>query len=215
MEWVAIACPVYASVALALAWLPGFAAHTAFNPLDLSRVVISPLTPVGTLETVSTMLLGCALLVAMAALWLGWRGRARRSLSRLPDEASATADERHWRAGQALALGVTLVTLAFVLTFRALPAHYLLDFLPLASLLWLGSRRRTVLWLAALMAVGALGQVLVDPSMWRSLVALHPAPVALLVARNLAWIAAAGVLLAALWHDARKGGAWEGASGAP
>lgn len=202
---------VYAAVALALAWLPGLAAHTAFNPLDLSRVVVSPLTPAEPLEMVSTALLGCALLVALAALWLGWRGRAWRSLA---DGAAASMDERRRRAGQALALGVTLVTLAFILTFRALPAHYLLDFLPLASLLWLGSRRRTALWLAALVAVGAFGQILVDPSVWRSLVALRPLPVALLVARNLAWLTAAGVLVVALWHDAQTGGTWEDARGA-
>ena len=74
-------------------------------------------------------LLGAALLL-FTAIWR-WRGRgAARWRS-----ASTPLRLRAWRAGQALALGVTLVTLAFTLTFRALPAHYMLDFLPLVPLL--------------------------------------------------------------------------------
>jgi hypothetical protein len=205
---------LYASVALALAWLPGLAAQTAFTPADLSRAVISPLTPEGPLETVSTVLLGLALFVTLAALWFAWRGRARQAaLGRALYSEHSEHSERAWRAAQALALGVTLVSLAFILTFRALPAHYLLDFLPLAPLLWLGTRRRTALWLAGLVAVGAFGQILVDPNVWKSLTTLSPLPVTLLELRNLAWVVSAGALFVSLWHDAWAVGAPSGERG--
>lgn len=187
---------VYASVAMALSRLPGLAAHTIFNPADLSRVVDSPLLREGPLETLSTALLGLALFVALVSLWAGWRGRARQTDRQ--DEGALSV-----RASQALAIGVTLVTLAFVLTFRALPAHYLLDFLPLAPLLWLGSRRRAVLWLGGLVGVAALGQVVVDPGVWTGLVALRPAPVAALLLRNVIWIATFVIALTPLWRDVR------------
>lgn len=203
---------LYASVSLALAWLPGFAAHTAFNLADLSRVIVSPLIPEGPLEVVSTALLGAALLVALAALWFGWRGRARRA-DAVP--TSSFESERAWRAGQALALGVTLVSLAFILTFRALPTHYLLDFLPLAPLLWLGGRARTRLWLAGLVLVGAFGQALANPSVWKGLVALSPLPVTLIVLRNLVWVVAFGTLFVAVWHEAQKAEARRGEHDAP
>ena len=201
---------LYASVALALAWLPGLAAHTVFNPADLSRVVVSPLTPEAPLEMVSSALLGLALLVSFVALWFGWRGRVRRALA---SDVNAAEGERAWRAGQALALGVTLVSLAFILTFRALPTHYLLDFLPLVPLLWLGTRRRTALWLGGLIAVGLLGQILVDPGVWKGVVTLRPLPVVVLELRNLAWVIASATLLVTLWHDARARVARRGEQG--
>ncbi len=198
---------LYASVALALAWLPGFAAHTVFNLADLSRVVVSPLIPEGPLEVVSTALLGVALLLTLVALWFGWRGRARRT----DGAVSATpVIERDWRAGQALALGVTLVSLAFILTFRALPTHYLLDFLPLAPLLWLGGRARARFWLIGLALVGVFGQALANPSVWNGLVALNPLPVILIELRNLSWVAAFGALFVATWHVAQVVGARSG-----
>ncbi|MGH2502232.1 MAG: hypothetical protein ACRDID_06920, partial [Ktedonobacterales bacterium] len=188
---------LYASFALALAWLPGLAAQTAFHPADLSRVVISPLIPEAPLETVSTALLGLALLLGLAALWMGWRTRTRRQ-----SVVGAQTPASEWvsRARQALAAGVVLMTLAFILTFRALPAHYLLDVLPLAPLLWLGTRRRSALWLGGVIGVGVFGQILVASSVWRSLVALQPLAVLTLEARNACWVVAAGALLVAAWR---------------
>ena len=186
---------MYASLALAVAWLPGLAAQTAFHPADLSRVVISPLTPAGPLEIISSTLLIVAVLLSLAALWFGWRVRAARLLA-----ADIRPSERALRARQALAAGIVLVTVAFIITFRALPAHYLLDFLPLAPALWLGTRRRTLAWLTAIAGVGLFGQILVPDSVWRSLVALQPLAVSILEARNLCWLALAGILIVAAWR---------------
>ena len=71
-------------------------------------------------------LLGVALLVVYATLWRAWRTRVAHSL---------TPAAARLRANQALVIGVALVALAFTLTFRALPAHYLLDILPLIPVL--------------------------------------------------------------------------------
>lgn len=184
---------LYGGVALALGWLPGLAVKTAFHPESLSRVVLSPLTAPSVIGPLSTALLVVALLAVYAALWRAWRVRMlRRSSER----------EAQWQANQALVLGVMLVTLAFTLTFRALPAHYLLDFLPLMPVLELRPPRRMALWLAALIGAAVLGQVITIPGVWAAVVALQAPAVALLILRNALWLLASATLVAALWHEA-------------
>ncbi|MEO7002957.1 MAG: glycosyltransferase 87 family protein [Ktedonobacterales bacterium] len=105
---------------------------------------------------------------------------------------------------QALVIGTALVTLAFTLTFRALPAHYLLDVAPLAILVQpLGwqSRRLRACWLGCVFAVALIGQIITV--IWPSLVALQPWAVGVLTLRNLAWLAAFGTLGVMLWGQWR------------
>ncbi|HEY7850606.1 MAG TPA: polyprenol phosphomannose-dependent alpha 1,6 mannosyltransferase MptB, partial [Ktedonobacterales bacterium] len=187
---------LYGSVALALGWLPGLAAETAFHATSLSRVVLSPLTTPDLIGPLSMALLGVALLVVYATMWRSWRRRVARALT------PATA---RLRANQALVIGVTLVALAFTLTFRALPAHYLLDVLPLIPLLALRPSRRMALWLAAIVGAAVIGQVVTIPTVWTALVALEAPAVALLILRNALWLLASATLLAALWHEAPSG----------
>jgi hypothetical protein len=99
---------------------------------------------------------------------------------------------------QALTAGVTCVLLAFVLAFRALPAHYLLVILPLAALLRLPSARLQRFWIGGLVGVAVLGQIV--EGVWQALVALMPGAILLLSVRNIAWIVAFAALLVALWQ---------------
>ena len=184
---------LYGSFALALGWIPGLAAQTTFRTISLSRVVLSPLIRPAFIAPFSTALLGVALLLIYFVLWLSWRARMTQKLS---------AEEAGWRAKQALVIGALLVTLAFTLTFRALPSHYMLDFLPLAPLLDLRSARRMALWLGALIGAATLGQIITIPAIWAALVGLNPPAVTLLILRNLLWIVAPATLLVALWQDA-------------
>ncbi|HEX8995056.1 MAG TPA: glycosyltransferase 87 family protein [Ktedonobacterales bacterium] len=184
---------LYGGVALGLGWAPGLAVKTAFHPVSLSRVVLSPLTAPQVIGPLSTALLGVALLAVYLVMWRAWQARVAQRVG---------ASESRWRANQALALGVTLVTLAFTLTFRALPSHYLLDFLPLIPLLEAPSLRRMALWLGAIIGAAILGQIVTIPSVWAAIVALQAPAVALLILRNALWIVASATLVAALWHEA-------------
>jgi len=184
---------LYGTVALALGWLPGMAVRTAFHPDVLSRVVLSPVTDPAIISPLSTALLGVALIVVYAVMWRAWRMRAPHTL---------TTEAATLRANQALAVGVTLVTLAFTLTFRALPAHYLLDFLPLIPLVALRPVRRMALWLGGIVGAAALGQVITIPAVWAAIVGLQAPAVALLILRNVLWLLASATLLVALWRAA-------------
>lgn len=185
---------LYGSVALALGWLPGMAAETAFHAASLSRVVLSPATAPDLIDPLSMALLGVALAAVYLALWLTLRRRLTYG--------AATREACTLRANQALVMGVAMVTLAFTLTFRALPAHYMLDFLPLIPLLELRPTRRMALWLGAIIGAAVLGQIITIPAVWTSLVALQPPAVALLVLRNALWVVAALTLARGLWRDA-------------
>ncbi len=196
---------LYGSLALALGWLPGMAVETAFHAASLSRVVLSPLTAPNLIGPLSTALLGVALLVVYATLWRSWRARMAHSL---------TPAAARLRANQALVIGVALVALAFTLTFRALPAHYLLDILPLIPVLELRPSRRMALWLAAIVGAAVVGQVVTIPAIWTALVALQAPAVALLVFRNALWLLASATLLMALWHEVAAGAQQGAAQGA-
>lgn len=114
---------------------------------------------------------------------------------------------------QVLLVGTAAALLAFLLAFRALPAHYLLDVLPLAAVIRLPRLRWQAVWLGGLLAVAVCGQALTV--VWQSLLAFAPAAVLLLSIRNMAWILAFGILLVTLWHWPGWLG-WPGrAAGAP
>ncbi len=194
---------LYGSVALAAGWLPGLAVRTAFHPDTLARVVLSPLTNPALIGPLSDALLLVALLAVYGVMWRAWRRRAAHS-------AGAAAD---MSANQALVLGVTLVTLAFTLTFRALPSHYLLDFLPLIPALALRPARRAALWLGAIGGAAVIGQITTIPGVWAAIVDLRAPAVALLLLRNALWLLASGTLLVALWRGANAGATQGGTLG--
>ncbi len=185
---------LYGSVALALGWIPGMAVKTAFHPATLSRVVLSPLTSAGVIGPLSNALLLIALAGAYVALWHGWRSRVTAQVD-VPDATP-------WNANQALARGVALVTLAFTVTFRALPAHYVLDYLPLIPMLDLRPSRRMARWLVAVVGSAIIGQVVTIPVIWSAMVGLQAPAVTLLVLRNALWLLSFATLLAAAWRDA-------------
>lgn len=174
---------IYATVMMAVGWIPGLVVHTAFHRDDLSRVVVSSLS--GVVGAAFIMLTGLALLAAYVAVW-----HAIQRLSGL--RRSRVAD------GQIVLVGVTAVFLAFLVMFRALPVHYLLAVLPLAVVIRLPQARLQRIWLAALLAVVLFGQLVV--SGWDALVLLQPWAVGVLGMRNVAWLVAYGVLIVALWR---------------
>ncbi|HEY1389742.1 MAG TPA: glycosyltransferase 87 family protein [Ktedonobacterales bacterium] len=197
---------LFANVELLVGWLPGLAVHTDFSPLDLSRVVHSALD--GFADTTSMVM--ALLLIALAYLttWLAFRriGQRRSPPADGADETSdnaaaeaATAEragERATARGRVLIAGSSAVLLAFMLSFLALPAHYLLVVIPLLACVRLPSRRGTVALFTATAAVAVLGQGMIV--IWPSLRDLQPWAVAALTARNLAWLAIFGVLAVAM-----------------
>ncbi len=217
---------LYGNAQLALGWLPGLTPITHFNPSDLSRVVSSALD--GAMGVLAPLVMGLFLLLTYASLvrtlplarW-GLRG-AQRSQR---DAEDAETVDKHGSVGahgvrpraatitvamppeQVLLVGMAATLLAFLLAFRALPAHYLLDVLPLAAVIQLPRRRWQAAWLGGLLVVAICGQALTV--VWQALVALAPAAVLLLSVRNMAWILAFGVLLVALWHRT-EWSAWPG-----
>ena len=211
---------LYATVMLDVRWLPGLAAHTAFNRRDLSRVVVSPLDQYASVA--ASVVLAALLLMLYAAAW-------RASVQQVrPEEARSLAGSLHWRtiwryalrcgftcqlaapdavsqdsrnatsSGQALVVGVVAALLGFMLAFRALPAHYLLGVLPLAAVIRLPWPRLNATWLTIVASVALLGQVITF--IWGALVTLQPWAVAVLTVRNLAWVLAFGALVVALWR---------------
>jgi len=180
---------LYANAMLVVGWIPGLAARTAFEVDGLSRIVLSPLGNM--LDPASVILTaGLPLLVYVAY--------GRHSLS-VFSQGHATEHEEQRSAAAALA-----IMLAFMLAFRALPAHYILALLPLAAITRLPRPHLQRLWIAGIVAVGILGQVLAEPAIWHDLVLLAPGGVILLTLRNLAWIVAFSVLVVALcqWPSA-------------
>jgi hypothetical protein len=89
------------------------------------------------------------------------------------------------------------VSLAFLLSFRALPVHYWLAIIPIATLLRLPRGTLQRLWLVSLCTVAVAGQLVT--MVWHSLVQLQPEAIVVLTLRNSAWIAAFVAVLLALW----------------
>ncbi|MFI5273191.1 MAG: hypothetical protein ACHQ4H_09200, partial [Ktedonobacterales bacterium] len=184
---------LYGNVQLVLGWLPGLTPLTHFSPEDLSRVVSSSLD--GIMVVAPPVVLGLFLLLTYASLW---RATLRMGAPQAAATGGAGQGATARSAAQLLLVAITAVLLAFTLAFRALPAHYLLDILPLAVVIRLPRGWRQRLWLGALVTVALGGQALTV--VWPALVALRPAAVALLSIRNMAWMLALGLLLVALWQ---------------
>jgi hypothetical protein len=183
---------LYANVMLALGWLPHLGVTTAFSAADLSRVVVSPLDRFSDLA--SYLLLAAFLVAAYVVSWRVWGAKRRMAgAGELPD-ASAYL--------QMFGFTTAAVLLAFVLTFRALPAHYLLVIAPIAALLRLPRRRSTSLWLGGVATVAIVGQLIT--MIWSSLRLLVPWAVAVLSVRNAVWLLLFALALAApfLWRRA-------------
>ncbi len=178
---------LYANALLLVSWLPGLAVRTSFAPGGLSRIISTPSTSwVGVVSTVVLLALVAGVCAALARAALsGRRGSGRRSRG----DAACLAG-----------VGAAALLVAFVLSFRALPAHYLLVVLPLAAVIRMRSRRLQVLWIGSLVAVALLGQVVAALGIWHALVALAPWAVLLLTVRNIAWVVAFGALAVALWQ---------------
>ena len=182
---------LWANLELLVGWLPGLAVTTRFNGADLSRVVVSPLDQVirgG--PTILLALLLCVVYAPLAWMALQWRRRV--------DGESAPANQAQWLIALSLA-----ALLAFMLAFRALPAHYALVLLPLAAVVRLPSRVSRRVWWGAVVALAVLGQGVI--LFWEPLKALEPWAVLLLTARNLSWLAAFGALIVSVyrWPSAR------------
>jgi hypothetical protein len=194
---------LFANAELLVGWLPGMAVHTDFSPLDLSRVVHSALD--GYADTTSMIMALVLIALAYLATWLAVRRTGRPQSSPPEDDAGETSDrasaeaasaERAVARGRVLLAGSGAVLLAFMLSFLALPAHYLLVVIPLLACVRLPSRRSTVALCSTIAAVAVLGQVITI--IWPSLRDLQPWAVALLTGRNLAWLAIFGVLAVAM-----------------
>lgn len=180
---------LYANVMLGVGWLPGLGVSTTFHADDLSRVVLSPLGAY--VEPLSFLLLAAAtLVICLPLVWTLFLFCVRRQVT-MEKELSVA-----WF--QFVAWGVAGVALAFLLTFRALPAHYLLVVIPLVAVIRLPTIRLQGLWLGSVAVVALLGQVVTV--IWPALVALRPWAVALLTLRNAAWIMAFVALALALWR---------------
>lgn len=174
---------IYATAMMALGWIPGLATRTAFNRDDLSRIIVSPLDAMTGAAFI--LLLGLTLLAAYVATW-----RAIQHLHGVRRSRMADA--------QIALVGFTATFMAFLVTFRALPLHYLLAVLPLAVVIRLPQGRLQVVWLASLIAVAVCGQAVV--AVWDNLVLLRPWAIGILGMRNIAWLVAYGVLIVALWQ---------------
>lgn len=192
---------LYANVQLALGWLPGMHLQTAFTASDLSRIVQSSLDT--HVDVVSVFLLTALLLAAYLASTpallgslLGRRGaQGRLGLAQARDE------------GQVLVAGALAVLLAFILAFRALPAHYLLVLIPLAAVWRPPTPRLRWAWIGSVLVVALAGQALTLARVWSALKAFAPWAVALLSVRNLAWVGALAIVLISLrrWSLAVRG----------
>lgn len=174
---------LYANGMLLLGWLPGLGVWTRFNPSDLSRVVVSSYD--GVIGPLSDVLLVALVALVLVALW-----RAAVSSQRV---------KRGMEASAQLSLAATsALLLTFLVSFRALPAHYVLVLLPLAAVLRLRRPRLQTLWMSGVVGVCLVGQVITN--VWSQLVALHPSGVFLLSLRNGAWILALAAPTVALWQ---------------
>jgi len=183
---------LYGTAMLVVSWLPGLGVSTTFSETDLSRVVVSPLNSY--LDTLYLPLVIALALLALTYAMFAWAVLPVLRSGRLLVKASALP------LPQMLVAGVVAALLAFMLTFRALPLHYLLIVLPLAAVLRLPSRRLTIMLWIVVGLVAILGQYLTIMPVWNALKLLQPWAVGVLTLRNLAWIAAYVVVIAALYQ---------------
>ena len=194
---------LFANGELLVGWLPGYAVQTEFSPLDLSRVVHSPLD--GYADLTSLIMTATLTLLGYLVAWLAFRRIGRSALitgagaGAADAESEGTTEDTQARATQrdaALLAGSGLILLAFMLSFLALPAHYLLLVVPLLVCMRLPSRRSLSVLAIAAGSVAVIGQVMTV--IWPALRELEPWAVAVLTLRNLAWVTLFGVLAVAL-----------------
>lgn len=179
---------VWSSIMLAVGWIPGLRPATTFNGRDLSRVVTSPLAlPMSLLSTL-------AIVVAIALVYIGtWRVLAQEGRSDASGERIAT-----------IGWATVAVLLAFMVTFRALPTHYLLVIVPLLPLtlftVHASAREQRVICAVGVCAVAILGQVVAFSTVWDALKLLRPWAVALLLLRNCAWMVVFVAVVTQIWR---------------
>lgn len=162
---------MYAGAMLLLGRLPGMASLSYYNPGDLSQDIHSPLESV--VDTVAVPL--CLLLIGLA-YWKFYR---------------ALRSKQEDRNG-ALLRAMVVVLLAFIVTFRALPGHYLLAILPLAAVLRFQGKRQVV-FVSVLLGALLLGQL--ETVTWQPLLDERMIGILALVARNAAILASFVLLL--------------------
>jgi hypothetical protein len=153
---------MYASFLLFAGRIFGLATFSYANPADLSRDIQSPLN--GLVDTVATPL---GVLLLGLIYWQFYR-----ALKSCPQDRN-----------QALVRASLLVMLAFIITFRALPGHYLLAVLPLASIVRFEGRRQT-LFVSILLGMLLLGQL--ETVVWQPLLSGDWIGILALGARNAA-----------------------------
>ncbi|MGE5333130.1 MAG: glycosyltransferase 87 family protein [Nitrososphaerota archaeon] len=213
---------LFANAELLAGWLPGLAVHTDFSPLDLSRVVHSPLDSYA--DVTSLVMVLALTVLGYLAIWIAFRRightpAAAAGLASAPDAPAmpdvpdmpdvtdarnsvvpttraASARERTAQRDQVLLAGSAIILLAFMLSFLALPAHYLLIVTPLLVCVRVPARRGLVTMFVATAAVALFGQVVI--AIWSALRDLVPWAVAILTARNVAWLMIFGVLAVVL-----------------
>ncbi len=161
---------MYAGFMLLAGRIFGLATFSYANTADLSRDIQSPLN--GLVDTIATPL---GVLLIGLIYWQFYRALKSRPQDR----------------NQALVRASLLVMLAFIITFRALPGHYLLAVLPLAALVRFEGRRQTV-FVCAMLAALLLGQL--ETVAWQPLLAGDWIGILALVARNVAILASFVIL---------------------
>lgn len=162
---------MYAGVLLVCGRVLNLATTSYFNLADQSQDIHSPLEGL-----VSELAVPLGVILIGLLYWQFYRALKSR-----PEERDT-----------ALIRSALLVMLAFMLTFRALPGHYLLAILPLAALVRFQGRRQHV-FVALLLGALMLGQL--ETVAWLSLLAVQWVGILALVARNSAILATFGVLL--------------------
>src|SRR5579859_2634879 len=174
---------VYANLMMLLGWAPHLGVYTAFNSGDLSAVIQSPLDA----WTVPIAVLALAAVLALTYLGV-WRAIRQARGASQPKQMS----------GHIALAGAAAVLLAFEVSFRALPAHYLLAVIPLAAVIRLPQPRLQARWVWSLLLTTIFGQGVV--AVWPALLLLRPWAVLILTARNATWIVAFVTLALALWR---------------
>jgi hypothetical protein len=162
---------VYSGLMLLGGRLLGIATASYANYADQSQDILSPLNALVDMIAVplGVLLIG----------FLYWQ--FYRSIKARPEERDT-----------ALLRTTLLVLLAFMITFRALPGHYLLAILPLAALVRFQGRRQRVFVLTLLGAL-LLGQL--ETVVWSQLLAVQWIGIVLLNLRNAAILASFILLL--------------------
>jgi hypothetical protein len=162
---------VYSGLMLLVGRIFGIATSSYANYGDQSQDILSPLNTL-----VDTIAVPLGLLLIGLLYWQFYRSITSRP------EARDTA----------LLRTTMLVILAFIITFRALPGHYLLAILPLAALVRFQGRRQVVFVLTLLGAL-LLGQV--ETVVWPQVLAVQWIGIAALNLRNAAILASFVLLL--------------------